>query len=92
MTPIDVTLDLSNGPWSAELAAARDAGQLASGTVTHIGLLPGGTSSGRASVAMLVKTTDGQVVVCETTLNLFAGAARALLASPIATAEGHAWS
>lgn len=88
MPHIDVRPDLEAAPLET-ITAANDAGRLLHGTITAIGILPGGMESGRASVALTIETRDGYVVVGETSLDLLAGATRALLASPIARREGH---
>jgi hypothetical protein len=88
-TPLIVSPDLAGGDWQDYLAAARDVGRLVDGTIDRIGIYPAGTVSGKATVMIGVMTSDGQVVIGETTLALFATAARALLAAPIAQAEGH---
>lgn len=88
MTELAVRPDLSRDPWP-DLQPAADAGRLLQASLDRIGLLPNGTTGGRASVALVATLPDGTPVVMETTLALFATAARALLASPIAVAEGY---
>lgn len=88
-TPLIVSPDLTDGDWQDYLAAAKQVGRLIDGTLDRIGIYPGGTTTGKSTVMIGVMTSDGQVVIGETTLALFATAARALLAAPIAQAEGH---
>ena len=81
-TPLEVSADLDRAPWS-DLGART----VTHGMVQRIGLLPNGTQNGRASVALVIRTDDGRIVVAETTWRLFNVAARALAASPVAAAE-----
>ena len=80
-TPLEICADLAAYPWSDLPSDPLH------GMVERIGLLPDGTSTGRASIALTVRLDDGRTVVAETTWRLFNVAARALAASPIATAE-----
>lgn len=50
------------------------------GQVTAVGGVPNGTTAGLASVMLIVTLPDGRTVAGETTLALFANAARALSA------------
>lgn len=50
----------------------------ASGMVTHVAVLPNGTSGGKPSVAIRGLTDDGAEVVLQTTWNLLYIAARAI--------------
>lgn len=89
MIPITVTADMSVTPWMEDRAAIHDyaSNHPAPAVVEKIGILPGGLTSGRASVELLIRMPDGTVVLAETTLRLFRTAATFLLASPIAEAE-----
>jgi hypothetical protein len=89
MTPLTIipNLDAAQLPGVNDAAAAQ---RLLHGRIAAVGILPGGTSNGLASVALTIELPDGRTVLGETTLALFANGARALLASPIAEAEGHA--
>jgi len=60
---------------------------VAQGELTDIGLLRHGTTSGKATVSMLVTLPDGSQVFAQTTWALFHTAAVALAASPIAVEE-----
>lgn len=84
---IEIRTDLDTTPIE-QVVAAQEAGRLLHGKVTVLGILPRGMTSGRSSVAVVVDTGDFQVLG-ETSLDLFAGASRSLLASPVAAAEGH---
>lgn len=79
MTPLDVRPNLETAPWTTPVAQI--------GRLTSVGLLPAGTASGRASVALRATLEDGTEVIIETTWRLFEAAARALSASPVAQAE-----
>lgn len=46
----------------------------------EVAALPGGMESGRPSVALRIPLPDGQVVIAETSMRLFLGAARAFAA------------
>jgi hypothetical protein len=77
---LDVRPNLELDPWT-DLRSVPFAGQ---GTVQRIGLLPGGTTGGRPSIAMIVRLSDGRQVLAETTWALMETAVRALAASPVA--------
>lgn len=83
---IDIRPNLDDAPLES-VAAAASTGQLSSGYVEAVGILPEGMSSGKSSVAITIRTTDGALVVGETGLALFSATTRALLASPIAEME-----
>lgn len=85
-TELSLYPDLAAHPWPKDELTRELAGQ-----VENMGILPNGTGAGRATVALTVRLPDGRVIVGETTLRLFAGAARALCASPIAEREGVTW-
>jgi hypothetical protein len=72
-TPLDVTTNMDAQPWTD-----IDRNTLLHGTIDRIGLLPNGTTGGRASIAIAVTLDDGRVVIAETTWRLFDAAARAL--------------
>ena len=72
MPAVTIILD-AQGAWP-ELAGAKK------GELERIGALPGGMASGKASVALVVRLEDGQVVFAEPLLELFLGAAVALRA------------
>lgn len=82
-TPLSITADMDVAPWT-DLNRA----EVLHGQLDRVGLLPNGTMGGRASVALCVRLDDGRHVIAETTWALFNIAARALAATPIATAEG----
>jgi hypothetical protein len=67
-----------------------DRNTLLHGGLNAIGLLPEGTSGGRASVAMVATLDDGRKVVVECTWRLLRSAARVLNASPLGQAEAEA--
>lgn len=77
--PLELSLDVEAAPW----VDLRDA-ELHPGAIERAGVMRNGTSSGRATVMLLVRTDDGQYVVGETTLRLFLAAARAIAACPLA--------
>lgn len=60
---------------------------VAQGELTGIGLLRAGTTSGRATVSMVITLRDGTQVFAETTWKLFRLASMALAATPIAADE-----
>jgi hypothetical protein len=82
VTSMDLRPDLDAAPWTDLKPATSLHGQL-----TGFGLLRGGTSEGRASVAIRIQLDDGRTVSAETTWRLFTAAARALAASPVASEE-----
>lgn len=77
---LDVRPNMELDPWT-DLRTVPFAGQ---GTVERIGLLPGGTTGGRPSIAMIIRLADGRHVLAETTWALMETAVRALAASPVA--------
>lgn len=81
MTPLSIRLNLDLDPWT-DLRPG-----LIHGRLTHVGLLPNGTSGGRACVALRAVADDGREIVIETTWRLFLAAARVLAASPVAEME-----
>lgn len=81
-TPIELRTDLESSPWTD---LQRD--DLRLGRLTRVGLLPNGTVTGRATVAVVGEMEDGTPVILETTWALFNAAAHALAVSPIAVAE-----
>lgn len=80
MTPIQVTPDIGQNPW-------RDLDVDASGMVTRIGLLRNGTKLGKASVALVITTDDGQQIVGQTTWATLRMAYLALAGSAVAAEE-----
>lgn len=88
MESIDLRPNLDAAP-IVELEAIAEAGNLLDGTITHMGILPNGTTTGSCALVLLVRTPEGKTVIGQTTLSLFAASARGLLASPLAAAEGH---
>lgn len=81
-TVLDIRADIERSPWTeAEAPRAK------SGRLTSVGLLRAGTTTGRASIALLVQLPDGSTVIAQTTWRAFNAAARALAASPLAQAE-----
>jgi hypothetical protein len=60
---------------------------VADGMVTDIGLLRHGTTSGKASVGLIVTLADGRQVLGQTTWALLRTAVRALAATPIVAEE-----
>lgn len=81
-TRLDVRPDMEANPWTD-----LNPGEVRHGYIERVGLLRAGTVQGRASVALVARLDDGQLVVVETTWRLFHTAARALAASPIAAEE-----
>lgn len=86
MTSIDIRPNLDTAPLEDVLTSPA---QALHGTVTLLGLLPNGTSGGKASVAMVITLDDGKQVIAETTWRVFNSAARALAASPVAQAPAN---
>lgn len=72
MIDLKIVLD-AQGAWPDLVDAEQ-------GQLERIGALPGGMASGKASVAVVVRLTDGRLVLAETSLDLFLGAAAALRA------------
>ena len=60
---------------------------VAEGQLTAVGLLRHGTTSGKATVSMVITLPDGSQVFAQTTWALFNTAARALAVSAIAVEE-----
>lgn len=60
-----------------DLAAKRERGELIQTETISVALLPGGMSSGKASVAIRIELPDGRTVIAQTSLELFDSAARA---------------
>lgn len=85
---LHVTTNVDLDPWTdlTPEALPLNTDGLTAG-VTRIGLLPAGTTGGRATVFLEVVLPDGTKVLAETTLRLFRMASAALLASPVAQME-----
>lgn len=81
-TALDVRPDMDRAQWTDV-----DPRQVTHGRLERVGLLRDGTKEGRASVALLIRTDDGRVVVAETTWRLLHNAAQLLAASPLGTEE-----
>lgn len=79
-TELQVTTDVEQEPWT-------HLDPVAVGHVSHIGLLRHGTSEGRAAVALVVTTEDGQQIVGQTTWALFDWAYQTLAHSPVIAEE-----
>lgn len=80
MTPLQLTLDIERAPWT-------DVDPVAIGRVARIGLLRNGTKEGKASVAIVIETDDGQQIIGETTWALLRTAFGALAACPLVAEE-----
>lgn len=78
-TQMIITPDVEQSPW--------DIDPVATGRISHIGLLRHGTAHGRASVAVVVTTDDGQQVVGQTTWALLRTAFLGLQASAVVAEE-----
>ena len=76
MTTLDVNMNITTMPW--DLGPIPDSHHV---PLTHIGLRPTGTLSGRPTIA-LVATVEGQPVMVETTYRLLRLAMRAFAATP----------
>lgn len=77
MVHIGITLNLDENPWTD----LRERGDLLHVTDSmRVGALPGGMTSGKASVAISFFLPDGRPVIAETSLALFLAAADALRA------------
>lgn len=72
--------DIGANPWT-------DLQPVASGSVSRIGLLRNGMASGKASVAIVILTDDGQEVVGQMSWALFRTSFGALNASPAVAEE-----
>ena len=77
MTTLDITPNLDATPWTD----LKDVKQL--GRISRVGRLPEGTSGGKSTVVLLITMPDGQQVLGETTLALFAAAAGAMQAADV---------
>lgn len=75
-TALDVRPDMGATPWD-DLPEDGIVGH-----IERIGLLPNGTTKGRASVAIAVRMPNGEVIIAETTWRLLGSAVRALDLSP----------
>jgi len=82
MTPLSVTPDVEQAPWSDLHLRPGDDGVLA-----RIGLLRHGTVGGKASVAVVVDMPDGTQIIGQTTWALLRTAYAALAASPVVAEE-----
>ncbi len=72
---MEIKLDLKgDGAW--EDVAEDIEGQA---VIERIAVLRGGMESGKSSVAFLVRTSEGKLVMAETSMALFATIARAIL-------------
>lgn len=71
-TALDINLD-GDGAWR-DLADKEFSG----GKLSHVAVLPDGTTRGNPSISLRGKLDDGSEVVLETTLTLFLAAARAI--------------
>ena len=78
MIPLTVHTNLE-GKWP-ELETKMKDGSLLTGDITDVGALPNGMASGRPSVAIRIKLTNGEEVVAQTSAALFVGAANAIAA------------
>jgi hypothetical protein len=87
-TELRITVNIDIDPW---LDLLVDPNYQPPGNRTsrleRIGLLPNGTSGGRAAAMMLVRLPDGKLIPVETTWRLLQTAVRALAASPVAQME-----
>lgn len=86
MNVLNIRANLELDPWT-DIKPGDVANWGQDAVIERAGLLPNGTAEGRATVAILVRLADGQVVLAETTLRLFLTAAAAFGASPIAEME-----
>lgn len=73
MIPLTITTDIEKTPWTDLQDKCK-----VLGTVTRIGRLPRGTTSGKSTVSIVIEMPDGTTVMGQTTLALFANAALAL--------------
>lgn len=74
MTALGITLNLDENPWTD---LQRD-DLVHVTTPLRVGALPGGMSSGKASVAIALFLPDGRPVIAEMSLDHFLAAAAAL--------------
>jgi len=91
VTHIVVTPNLEIDPWhdldpTTFLGYDPTVGQ--SARITRVGMVPNGTTQGRATVALVITLPDGRTVLAETTWRLFQGIALALASTPVALMEG----
>lgn len=82
MTPITISTNLEDAPWSDIDLPDDKLGQ-----IERVGILPNATAAGLAVAAVAIRMPDGTVVIGQTTLRLFNLAARAIAATPISEAE-----
>jgi hypothetical protein len=85
---LGVTVNLDLDPWT-DLSRDRmplNTHGLSAG-ITRVGVMPNGTTGGRATVMFEVRLPDGRIVIAETTLRLFITAAAAIGACPVAQLE-----
>ena len=73
MIPLHVQTDLDKNPWT-DLQHVKELG-----TITRIGRLPNGTTSGKSVVGIVITMKDGTQVMGQTSMALFEYAATALL-------------
>lgn len=72
MIPLTITPNIDAAPWKD----CADLRQL--GSITRIGRLPGGTTSGKSTISILVEMPDGKRYLAQTTLALLHMAVTAL--------------
>lgn len=86
---LHVTTNLDIDPWSdlyEKFPNLPDGAPLPEGHLTRVGMLPNGTSSGRAVVALLVEF-EGKPVFVQVTWRIWQTLAAALAATPVAQLE-----
>lgn len=79
MTPLSITMNLTETPWVDQADKLENLG-----TITRIGLLPGGMNSGDPAAALLIALPDGSVVAAQTSWRLLLMAVKAMDVSPVA--------
>jgi hypothetical protein len=88
VSEMTITPNIDNSPWNDLMDRVHpDSMSAPLPRIIRIGLLPQGTTTGRATVSVAIELADGKIVFAETTLKLFRTASRALMASPVAEAE-----
>lgn len=86
---VGITLNLDIDPWEPPRNDRKSLNpRNESCGITRLGVLPNGTSGGRATVFLEVRTPDGVTGIAEMTLRNFLAAAAAIAACPVAELEG----
>lgn len=85
---LGVTLNLDIDPWERPRTDRKSLNPRGESCgITRLGVFPNGTSNGRATVMLEVRTPDGVTGIAEVSLRNFLAAAAAIAACPVAQLE-----